>query len=188
MTNEWEQLVNPKSSVLTSISLFLAHIYHFFFWYLKDTKFFSSSFDQVSLLVLTRKPIYFLLSEEPLKSQVNSLQFPCGPLAFFFFFPHDILRYARFPRKKKKILTPVWGDFSVHRGCLIQAVIQYPHIIPSGPINVQSMLTISKHSIQAGRINLEPSKATASKHWSLHVARVQVRVWGRIRVGWCLLT
>ena len=34
----------------------------------------------------------------------------------------------------------------------------------------------AKHSIQVGRINLEPSQATASKHWSLHSVRVKVRV------------
>ena len=61
-----------------------------------------------------------------------------------------------------------------------------PHIILSGPINVQSTFSISRHSIQVGRINLEPSQATASKHWSLH--GVRVRVWVRVRVGWYLLT
>ena len=55
-----------------------------------------------------------------------------------------------------------------------------PHSIPSGPINVLSTLGISKHGIQAGRINLELSQATASTHWSLHSVRVRVRV----RVGW----
>ena len=60
------------------------------------------------------------------------------------------------------------------------------HSIPSRPdqrpINVES----SKHGIQVGRISLEPSQATASKHWSLHSGRVKVRV--RVRIGWYLLT
>ena len=42
--------------------------------------------------------------------------------------------------------------------------------------------SLSKNSIQVGRINLEPSQATASKHWSLHSVRVRARV--RVRVGW----
>ena len=33
-----------------------------------------------------------------------------------------------------------------------------------------------------GRINLEPSQATASKHWSPHSVRVRARV--MVRVGW----
>ena len=41
-------------------------------------------------------------------------------------------------------------------------------------MNFQSTLSISKHSIQVRRINLEPSQATASKHWSLHSVRVRV--------------
>ena len=52
----------------------------------------------------------------------------------------------------------------------------------AGPVNVQSTLSISNH----GRISLEPSQATASKHWSLPSVRVRVEV--RVRVGWYLLT
>ena len=58
----------------------------------------------------------------------------------------------------------------------------HPTASRASPINVQSTLTISKHSIQVGRINLEPSQATASKHWSL------LSVWVRVRVGWYQLT
>ena len=55
---------------------------------------------------------------------------------------------------------------------------------------------INKHSIRTGRIDLEPSQATASKRWSPHSVRVRVtvrvkvtvtvrvRVSVRVRVGW----
>ena len=61
-------------------------------------------------------------------------------------------------------------------------VIQYP----TPPRACRINLSISKHSIHVGRINLGPSQATASKRWSLHSVRVKVRV--RVRVGWYLLT
>ena len=46
--------------------------------------------------------------------------------------------------------------------------------------------SLSTHSIQVDRNNLEPSQATPCKHWSLPSVRVRVRV--RVRVGWYLLT
>ena len=49
-----------------------------------------------------------------------------------------------------------------------------PHSIPSRPN--QAINSLSKHSTQVGGINLEPSQATTSKHWSLPSVRVGVRV------------
>ena len=49
---------------------------------------------------------------------------------------------------------------------------------------------INKHSTRTGRIDLEPSQATAAKHWSPHSVRVRFRVRVkvtvrvRVRVGW----
>ena len=46
----------------------------------------------------------------------------------------------------------------------------------------------SKYSIRAGRSNLEPSQATASKHRSPHSVWVRVRVRVRVhRIGWSAL-
>ena len=46
---------------------------------------------------------------------------------------------------------------------------------------------LSKRSIQSGRLNLEPSQATASKHRPPYSERVRVRVWVRALVGWSTL-
>ena len=60
---------------------------------------------------------------------------------------------------------------------------QHPQRPDQRPINVECFQ--AQHPSR-GRINLEPSQATASKHWSLHSVRVRVRV--RVRVAWYLLT
>ena len=69
-----------------------------------------------------------------------------------------------------------------------QFVLFRSYSTPQHPEPAQSTskqrIVFTKHSIQVGRINLEHSQATASKHWSLHNVRVRVRV----RVGWYLLT
>ena len=70
-----------------------------------------------------------------------------------------------------------------------QFVLSRLYSTPQHPEPAQStsnQRNLSKHSIQVKRINLEPSQATASKHWPLHSVRVKVRV--RVRVRWYPLT
>ena len=51
---------------------------------------------------------------------------------------------------------------------------------PQHPDPAESTCSISKHGIQVGRVNLEPSQAAASMHRSPHRVRVRVRV----LIGW----
>ena len=53
---------------------------------------------------------------------------------------------------------------------------------PQHPEHVEKLKSLSKQSNHMGQINLEPSQATASKHWSLH--GIPTRVWVRARVEW----
>ena len=48
-----------------------------------------------------------------------------------------------------------------------QFVLSSLYSTPQHPEPAQPTWSRSKHSIQVGRINLEPYKATPSKHWSL---------------------
>ena len=79
----------------------------------------------------------------------------------------------------------VWGCASLPPSWLCTAytvpiVLVFPICsIPSRPNQLKSL---SKQSNQVGRINLEPTQGTASKHRSPHSVRVRVRV--RVRVEW----
>ena len=54
---------------------------------------------------------------------------------------------------------------------------------PQHPEPAESTYSLSKQSnLHMGRINLQPSQATASKHWSPHSIQSRVRV--RVRVEW----
>ena len=87
-------------------------------------------------------------------------------------------------RKETNSVPPYGGNQCVHPVCYLGFTV--PHSIPSRPnqrpINVEPFQ--AQLSIQIGRINREPSQATASKHWSPHSVRVKVGV--RVRVGWYL--
>ena len=53
----------------------------------------------------------------------------------------------------KNICTPIWGYFKRTPRLFYLGYTAVSHSIPSGPINVQSTLSISKRSIQAGQTN-----------------------------------
>ena len=60
--------------------------------------------------------------------------------------------------------------------------LNQPRVVPSHSFPTRAEC-LSKHSIQAGRLNLDPSQVTASKHRAPRSIRIGVRV----LVGWLTL-
>ena len=88
----------------------------------------------------------------------------------------------------KQFRTHTWGYASLPPSSLYTA---YTAVVPIflGFLNAQhpqlaeSFYSLSKQSNHMGRINLEPSQATASKHWSPHSVPIRVRVRVRVEGG-----
>ena len=96
---------------------------------------------------------------------------------------HDISRILdTIPNTtSKQFRTHTWGYASLPPSSLYTA---YTAVVPIflGFLNAQhpqlaeSFYSLSKQSNHMGRINLEPSQATASKHWSPHSIPIRVLV------------
>ena len=131
---------------------------------------------------------------------VHFVIFPCTasksadrvpPYGRTYFFPLNITAYEVLPPNNRlfySLDTPNWAKKSVpthgvyaslppswlYTAYTVPIVQGFPtHSIASRPNQLKS---ISKQSNQVGRINLEPSQATASMHWSPHSVRVRVQV------------
>ena len=111
--------------------------------------------------------------------------FTCSIVSISFDMSRDISRIRdTLPNTtSKQFCTHTWGYASIPPSWLYTAYTAavvpivlgiFPtHSIPS---RLNQLKSLSKQSNHMSLINLEPSRATASKHWSPHSVRIRVRV------------
>ena len=91
--------------------------------------------------------------------------------------------------KKQTIRTHTWGYASIPPSWLYTTYtaivpVALRFLNPQHAEPAESTESLSEQSNHMGRINLEPSQATASKHWSPRSVPIRVRV--RVRVEWSI--